>query len=171
MDGTVRITINQEDIAEFHEWLKRVKAIKACHIDDEPIDGCYHARIIADIPHQKGRIATYSAAEIVRMHDADSLSFGAISERLGCSKATACDAYHNCVRRARNLLAWKIEEYKRAGISRGWLYTYRGDRPGIASRKADVHTGEGYTTLGQLTDDIDTLVAAYVAACAAADRD
>ena len=84
MDGTVRITINQEDIAEFHEWLKRVKAIKACHIDDEPIDGCYHARIIADIPHQKGRIATYSAAEIVRMHDADSLSFGAISERLGC---------------------------------------------------------------------------------------
>lgn len=171
MDGTVRITINQDDMPEFRGWLRKIKAVKACHIDDEPIDGCYHARIIADIPHRKGRIATYSGAEIVRLHDADSLSFGAISERLGCSKATACDAYHNYVRRARNLLGWKIEEYKRAGISRGWLYTYRGDRPGIASRKADVHTGEGYTTLGQLTDDIDTLVAAYVAARAAADRD
>ena len=169
MDGTVRITINQDDMPEFRGWLRKIKAVKACHIDDEPIDGCYHARIIADIPHQKGRIATYSAAEIVRMHDADSLSFGAISERLGCSKATACDAYHNYVRRSRNLLEGKMQEYKGAGISRGWLYTYRGDRPGIATRKADIHTGEGYTVLGQLSDGVDALLPAYVAARAAAD--
>lgn len=168
MDGVVRIKINAEDIGEFRAWLKTVKAVKACHIDDNKQDGYVSARIMVGVPHKAGRIASYSPAQIVRMHDADLLSFGAISEQLNCSKATACDSYHNYYRKSQIRLENRIYGLKHAGCTSGWLYTTAaGDEPGLAEQQNEIPAG--YTVLGQLADDIDKLLPKYVAARAAAE--
>ena len=166
MDGIIRLRINVEDLDDFRGWLRDVKAIKACHIDEDEENGYVKARIMAGSPHRRGRIASYNPAQIVKMHDIDSLSFGAISEQLGCSKATACDAYHNYVRWSRNLLVNRIQQLQHAGFVAGWLYTVSGNVPGLADHQNEIPAG--YTVLGQLTDDIEKLVKAYVAARATA---
>ena len=167
MDGIVRIMIAADDVPAFRAWLAAVKAIKAVSIDEDVHGGYVSARIMVGQPHRAGRVACYSPAQIVRMHDNDGLSYGAISERLGCSKATAHDAYCNYYRRSRIRLDNRVQELRHAGCTDGWLYTVGGDVPGLADSRDDI--SDNRTVLGRLSDGVDVLLPAYVAARAAAD--